>query len=115
MIGRQVLEAAMPEHDITDEQADKAERLILAYATQTSKDLEHRVEELLGRRLVEALADPNAPAAIINAAMKWLENRKPGNDQPKDNPMAGAIEAAAQACKEGGKLPDIDDYAEDPA
>lgn len=114
MIGRQVLEQAMPEADITDQAAATAEKMIFDFAVKDIDDMQQRMEHLLGLRLLEALADPNASASHINSAMKWIENQKDKNkDQSEEHPLAAAMANARQAMREGGKLPDIDEYAED--
>lgn len=111
MIGKQTLEAAGI--DPTPEQCDAAEKVILQFAVKDIPALRDRMTHLLGLRLLDAIADPNTTASHLNAAMKWLEQTDPKQNQPEDNPMLAAIQNARQAMQEGGKLPEIDEYAED--
>lgn len=115
MIGRQAVEAALRNCTVTGSiDYDAAERAILQFAIKDIDDLTERMEQLVGLRLIDAIADPGANASIINSGMRWLETRKNTNDQPNINPQAAAIENARSAMKEGGKLPELDLYAEDP-
>lgn len=115
MIGRKILEAALPGQQITDEQAATAEKLAFEHAAHSIDDMQHRMEHLLGLRLLDALADPNASASHINSAMKWIENQRDKNTskRPDEHPLAAAMANAREAMREGGKLPDIDEYAEE--
>lgn len=115
MIGRQVLQAALPDAEVTDHAAAVAEKQILDFAVKDIDDMQQRMEHLLGLRLLDAIADPNASASLINSAMKWIENQrdKKKADQSEEHPLAAAMENARQAMREGGKLPEHDEYAED--
>lgn len=112
MIGREVLTKAMPEADVTEQHAQTATKLILDFAVKDIADLRDRMTHLLGLRLLDAIRDPGASASHLNAAMKWLEQTSPQQDKPS-NPMLDAINNAKQAMQEGGKLPDLDEYAGD--
>lgn len=110
MIGRKLLEEVGFEP--SDEQATAAERIILDFAVKDIEDLRQRMAHLLGLRLLDAIADPAASASHLNSAMRWLEQSAAMKDQPEDdNPMAAAIRNAREALREGGKLPDFEEYS----
>lgn len=111
MIAKQILDAIQPllELDgdtvvIPDRAVNEAQKLILAFAAKDIDDLHDHVTFLAGLRVKEALMDPDASAAHINAAMKWLGQAKPQTAEDK-TPQQIAMENAIAAMQKGGKLP----------
>ena len=112
MIGRDLLDAVLDPAAVTDQMAEHAENIILAFAVKDLPTLRERMEHMVGLRLYDALRDPQTSASHINAAMRWLEQTNPDRQgRPEEDPVAAAIRRARPALAAGGKLPEDDPEA----